>query len=46
MAGQRDWSIEIEYSQKMVLQASSAAESVKDASQDGIKDGAPGEAFK
>ena len=46
MAGQRDWSIEIEYSQKMVLQASSAAEIVKDASQDGIKDGAPGEAFK
>jgi hypothetical protein len=30
----------------MVLQASSAAEIVKDASQDGIKDGAPGESLK
>ena len=46
MAGQRDWSIEIEHNQKMVLQASTAAEIVKDASQDGIKDGVPGEALK
>ena len=46
MAGQRDWSIEIEHNQKMVLQASTAAEIVKDASQDGIKDGAPVEALK
>jgi hypothetical protein len=30
----------------MVLQASTTAEIVKDASQDGIKDGAPGETPK
>jgi hypothetical protein len=46
VAGQRDWSIAIEHSQKMVLQASTTADIVKDAALDGIKDGAPGEGLK
>jgi hypothetical protein len=46
VAGQRDWSISIDHSQKMVLQISSAAEIVKEASPDGIKDSAPGESLK
>jgi hypothetical protein len=46
VAGQRDWSIAIDHSQKMVLQISSAAEIVKEASPDGIKDSAPGESLK
>jgi hypothetical protein len=46
MAGQRDWSIELEHSQKMLLQASTAADIVKDTPQDGIKDGPAGEALK
>jgi hypothetical protein len=46
VAGQRDWSIAIESTQKLVLQAARASEPVKDSDKEGGKEGAPGEGLK